>query len=102
MEIKCFTWLVCEIRKGNQIFRPGQVPYVLKQLQIIHLAKTKKKQFKHAVQNYTERSAPMYACFLDLSKAFDYVVVFCSGMLTRKTVLGGLIATLSRTAWSVE
>lgn len=43
MEIKCFTWLVCEIRKGNQIFRPGQVPYVLKQLQIIHLAKKKKR-----------------------------------------------------------
>ncbi|KAG7294937.1 hypothetical protein JYU34_022671 [Plutella xylostella] len=28
---------------------------------------------KHAVQYYTKRSTPVYACFLDLSKAFDLV-----------------------------
>lgn len=29
---------------------------------------------KHAVRYYTDRKTPIYACFLDLSKAFDLVV----------------------------
>ncbi|KAA5569941.1 hypothetical protein F3G14_19280, partial [Acinetobacter baumannii] len=28
---------------------------------------------KHTVQYYTDRGTPVYACFLDLSKAFDLV-----------------------------
>ncbi|CAK1595663.1 unnamed protein product [Parnassius mnemosyne] len=28
---------------------------------------------KHTVQYYTQRSTPVYACFLDLSKALDLV-----------------------------
>lgn len=29
---------------------------------------------KHTVKYYTDRKTPVYACFLDLSKAFDLVV----------------------------